>query len=519
MRHFLLIFLLFSISCTKQKESTDSLDESKDSLKVLFTGNINAELEPCGCRQFPLGGINHLHGLLSELNKKSEFIFIDSGDTFFKQNFPMLDEKSSQLFRAKKLATALSMTKLKLKVLGDQDLAFGVDSLAEILKDQKFSVLGTNLKSKKLTLIKFKKYEFNQHKIFFIGISSSKLFTQEEPDLIVEDPLIKIKDQIKSLNKIGYDKKNKYHHLILISHSGMKEDKLIAQEIPELDWIIGSHSQNFTQKTVDVGETRLVQMLSRNHYIGDLTFEKNSPEVKFSFHEVNQDLAEKVENNPLTSFVDQFQKELNEIQKAEQIKNSKALNVASEDKRLPTATTCMDCHDSQGAFWQKTAHSLAYKTLVSNDSENDLDCLKCHSVGLKEKNGFNNVSDMVISSNKPVKEDYWKEVFSKKGPNKSIRDWSADERFEYSEHWYNVDLKRNVTHNYSNVQCLNCHSYDPDHLDGEIAKKESYEQLKSKCLNCHNPDQSNHWYSNGKTLKDKVFKAAWDQVKCPKTEE
>ena len=179
----------------------------------------------------------------------------------------------------------------------------------------------------------------------------------------------------------------------------------------------------------------------------------------------------------------------------------------------------MDCHDSQGTFWQKTAHSLAYKTLVSNDSEHNLECLKCHSVGLGEKNGFNNVSDMIISSNKPVEGDYWKEVFSKKGPNKAIRDWSDKERFEYSEHWYNVDLKRNVSHNYANVQCLNCHSYDPSHLDGEEAKKESFDTLKNKCLTCHNPDQSNHWYTKTKTLNQKVFMNAWEQVKCPKTEE
>ena len=95
----------------------------------------------------------------------------------------------------------------------------------------------------------------------------------------------------------------------------MKEDKLIAKKFPEIDWIIGSHSQNFTQKTVDVGETKLVQMLSRNHYIGDLTLSKDSPNISFSFHEVNQDLAEKVKDNPLTKFVDAFQKEFNEIQK------------------------------------------------------------------------------------------------------------------------------------------------------------------------------------------------------------
>jgi hypothetical protein len=514
-----LFFLLLNVSCNKEKNTKNSLDEKKESLKILFTGNINAELEPCGCRQFPLGGINHMHGLISELNKKSEFIFVDSGDAFFKQNFPMNDEKESQIFRAKKLSKALSMTGLRLKVLGDQDLAFGIDSLVKIVKDQRFHLLGTNLESDKLKLIKFKKYKFNQHEIYFLGISSSKLFTKSYTHLTVKDSISNIMKQINALKEHGYNKENKFHHLILISHSGMKEDKVIAKNIPEIDWIIGSHSQNFTQKPVEEGRTRIVQMLSRNHYIGDITFDKKSAKTTFNFHEVNQDLAQKVKDNPLTSFVDKFQKELNIIQKSEQKKHSKVLTVTSSDMRLPTATTCMDCHDTQGVFWQKTAHSLAYITLVNNDSENNLECLKCHSVGLKEKNGFTNVSDMIISDNKPLGDDYWKEVFSKKSPATPIRDWTDKQRLEHSEHWYNVDLKRNVSHNYSNVQCLNCHNYDPAHLDGEDPKKESFTSIKNKCLNCHNSDQSDHWYKENNDLNEKVFKAAWNKVKCPQTEE
>ena len=58
----LVYLFVFSIllSCQQRLPSSGKFDESKDSLKILFTGNINAELEPCGCRQFPLGGINHL---------------------------------------------------------------------------------------------------------------------------------------------------------------------------------------------------------------------------------------------------------------------------------------------------------------------------------------------------------------------------------------------------------------------------------------------------------------------------
>ena len=50
------------------------------------------------------------------------------------------------------------------------------------------------------------------------------------------------------------------------------------------------------------------------------------------------------------------------------------MKVSSKETRLPTSTTCLDCHDAQGEFWQGTSH-LAYKTLVNNNAENDLSCL------------------------------------------------------------------------------------------------------------------------------------------------
>ena len=78
-------------------------------------------------------------------------------------------------------------------------------------------------------------------------------------------------------------------------------------------------------------------MLSRNHYIRDIEFKKDSHEAVFSYHEVNQSLAEKVKNNPLTTFVDQFQKELNQIQEEEQGLKSTVAGSKKND-RLPTAS-------------------------------------------------------------------------------------------------------------------------------------------------------------------------------------
>ena len=66
-----------------------------------------------------------------------------------------------------------------------------------------------------------------------------------------------------------------------------------AKSFPRIDWILGSHSMNFTQKPIQVKETKLAQMLSRNHYIGKIHFNKNAPNSNYSTIEIGPELAKK----------------------------------------------------------------------------------------------------------------------------------------------------------------------------------------------------------------------------------
>ena len=121
-----------------------------------------------------------------------------------------------------------------------------------------------------------KEYKFDQHRLFIIGVSDYEITKKNQKQIIFEDTIKSIKNQINELKQKGFDDENKFHHLILLSHSGMSTDKIIASQVKELDWILGSHTQNFTQKAITVGKTKILQMLSRNHYIGDIEFKRQS---------------------------------------------------------------------------------------------------------------------------------------------------------------------------------------------------------------------------------------------------
>ena len=113
-------------------------------------------------------------------------------------------------------------------------------------------------------------------------------------------------------------------------------------------------------------------------------------------------------------------------------------------------------------------------------------------------------------------DDYWKDVFSSIKPSKKVRELDESEIYKHSKTWYDLDLKHNVSHNYANVQCLNCHQQSPEHMNLPSEHKSlGPEAIKKACLSCHTPDQSTHWYDDG-NLNNKLFKKFYDKVSCPK---
>lgn len=55
---------------------------------------------------------------------------------------------------------------------------------------------------------------------------------------------------------------------------------------------------------------------------------------------------------------------------------------------------CAGCHPEAYAFWQSTSHARAWATLVDREKQGDLTCIGCHSVGYREPGGFCQLSNV-----------------------------------------------------------------------------------------------------------------------------
>jgi nitrate/TMAO reductase-like tetraheme cytochrome c subunit len=523
MKKIFLFLCIILTSCAQVVQKIDSVASnpttSKSKLHLVFSHNLSGETHPCGCRQFPLGGLPQVYGLFQSLKESGELFYVDTGDTFFASSVIPKSMYDSLSFAANNLAVGLQMVGLNLYVPGDQDFARGLDFLKNIANIRKFDFLISNLKDE--STIKHKRFfvlEKEKAKIFFVGLVDPDAINTKEAELFIS-PEIGMTNILTEIKNAGYDQNNPYHRLIVLSHAGIDNDEKFAAKFPQIDWIIGSHSQSFLRYSRDVGNVKMVQTLSKNHYVGEITIDLLAKKEVDSYylHEIRDELVKKADPNPLVDFINAHKSKMSELQMKEQVLMTNDVSVVDRKiVKYKNPVSCIECHKPQVNFWQGTPHSIAYATLMNAKEQNNLTCVKCHSLGLDDPKGFKNVKTLVQFKDHPII-DYWNKIHAESSKIKSVRKLSADEIRVVSKKWMELDKKMNVKQNFANVQCLNCHSLNNEHpfeMD-EVSTNEKREtQIKNNCLTCHTPDQSPEWYLKD-GVNEKVLHQNYKKVSCP----
>jgi 2',3'-cyclic-nucleotide 2'-phosphodiesterase (5'-nucleotidase family) len=541
LKRFLFVTFILSVSSCSYfidnflDKSYDVVNLKGKNLGLVFSHNVNGETHPCGCRHFPLGGLPQIAGAISKLEKTETVVYVDSGDTLFAAaNIPKTLEKS-QTYNAEQLAQGLAKVGLKYWVPGDQDFAKGTKFIKKIVEKTGVHLILSNLaKSDELPHKELVLFEEGPHKIFVLGFINPQVLPSRYK-ILFNDLETSFKQSLVKLKEKGYDEKSPFHRLVVVSHSGIGPDTNLAKSYPMIDWIVGAHTMNFLRFPQEEGKTKIVQVLSRNHYLGHITFslKKDKTNDKYEIIEIRDELKDELKPNPYLAFIDKHKEELAKVQKKEQ---SEMLESNLGLIRYSTNSSCIECHDSQNKFWQGTAHALAYQTLITAKEQNNLSCVKCHSLGLGEKKGFGRVQDIlefdetlhgkVLDKERTeMTEKYWRELQESFGPVKSVRQLKPENRRKLASKWAALDQKNHVNRNFANVQCLNCHiqhdnhpfeNFDPPMMNDQVVAK-----MKDKCLTCHDPDQSPEWYQKQENglpgaVDQEVVGKNFKKMSCPK---
>ncbi|MGK5087720.1 multiheme c-type cytochrome [Bdellovibrionota bacterium FG-2] len=472
---------------------------------LIHTNDILGELEPCGCRSNPKGGLARHYTLIKRTEETygaRSALQLDGGDLFFSSTTtaPMLKKQAE--IQAEFIAKALELTELDAAVPGEKDFSLGVSVFENLIKGRKFKFIASNLTRKNsdkflepYAIFTKKKDEKSESsatlRIAVLGIVGEEMGWPSE---------LKTTSALKAAEIWVPELRKKADLVIVLSHLGFEKDQELAKKVKGIDVIVGSHTQSFIQEPEKINGAIILQTSFKNQYVGVLPLSAPLTEGDLKGYKMIG-LDPGYDSPPgkpssIDLLVANFKKAVAELNSKQDTELGITGPATNAQATYQTFARCMDCHRKQAEFWKKTPHFKALSSLVAKKQARNKECLSCHSLGLGEANGFSDVSKIGALSGAP-------ESASSGAP--ALTPEQLAEALEKGAF-------KTLDKAWAPVQCENCHGPSGNHPFGANTYSKKVE--KSKCMGCHTSDRATEWHDKN-SLQDKVFEEKYKRVSCP----
>ena len=470
---------------------------SAETIQILFTHDGMGELEPCGCRSNPLGGVVRRSALSEKLKKEAEKTFqVEIGNSFFENSTTPEGMKSVLKYQSEKIAESFPLFPLHLFVPGEKDFSLGLEHLLKLKTKAKTPFLAANLSGSKKTLpfLKSKADKVGAKSILWVGLVGEDLSLPE--GLQITDPETALRAEMQ---KQGF--KSETHFLVVLSQLGMEKDRELVKKIPEIHLILGSRDQSFTQIPVNEGKTTLLQTSYRNQHIGRVRLALESGKIESEFIPLDESYDPSAPEKAL-KLVAEWKAGVEKLSRVNAVLDD---GKKSKIDPLQTFVNCASCHEPVFNFWRKTDHANALHPLKEKSLLTHPSCLKCHTVSKENPAILTNVG----------RKGDWKE--NELLMNQIIRAENMDSSIKLFSDTGAISMRdafSEVKHVRGSVQCESCHVSTGNHpFSGSMPKSVP----DSTCIKCHTQERAPSWY-NSKGLDASLFAEKRKKVQCPHIE-
>lgn len=508
-----IIYSLFVLSaCTPASKSSPPSGNGKR-VQVFYNNDNFAYLETCGCRVSPIGGMDRRFNAMMAYPAEGR-VFVDSGNLLFKSTDVPPSLAPQWLEQAGGVIEAYNLLGADAVAPGENDFALGTEKLLELAGKAKFPYVSSNIMhkaSKKLLFVESVMVERQGKKIGIFALFGPGRRLPAELEL--RDNELTARAMVEKLRKEGANM------VIALTHQGYDADVKLARAVSGIDLIVGSHSQSLVQKPDVENGALIVQLSNQGQVLGMVEYEaQDLPRTRTQF--VVQDLDDNFNDspgriaNPMKGLVAVTKIRIEEANKKAEAATWAALGERNEKEGFATFLSCRDCHEGQAAYQETKPHAAAFLTLMAKHQERNLDCVKCHSVGMHEPGGFESLADAFRDANgKSVNLEEIRKIAGKDFPKAGASYIGNDAQTKKDvHHWIGALQKAKVKKAFVSVQCESCHGKLPGH---PFAEGKPGKVSLNSCVKCHTPEQAPQWYKAGR-LDEAKAKAAMASMACPR---
>ena len=375
--------------------------------------------------------------------------------------------------------------------VGEKDFAMGFEYLYSLVEEYGLPVISSNLFRKDVALFpQYKIYQSNDISMGVIALieeSSLKLLPN------YEKLLLKVEDPIQSAQKMIYElKKNKkVNYVILLSHLGLFQDKILAEKVSGIDMILGGHSEDVLKDPIMHNHSLIFQTGSKGYNLGEFSlkppFQDDTLSYAHRFYEMNASFDPGCAE--IQKIISVFKNDLQSLKEEPEKKTSVS--------KFQTYPQCAKCHVKQYEVWKKSNHAQAFLSLYSMNQHFNKDCAVCHTVGLGQDGGISNLHKATMKGESFVSQvqlsrSALEKIKKEKNMLEASREFHKNPQiYKELKKLYRESLeKQGLDRDYWGVQCENCHGARKGH---PFSKAHFPKFLPGICSSCHTKSQSPHF--------------------------
>jgi hypothetical protein len=363
------------------------VDWPKPDVALLFSGEQEGFLEPCGCAglQNQKGGLKRRHTLIKQLTADGwPVVPLDLGG--LTKRFGIQAEL--------KFDYALkSLAKLGYKAVGfgAQDLRLDILSLALNFGNVKDLFVSANV-----GILDFDPEYTQRYKIIDaggmkIGVTSvlgkkQMAGLKNSDDITLLEPYQAIPQVLPELRSAGCD------HMVLLSFADLAETKDLARRFPEFDFVVtagGAEEPPSEPQEIDGTNSHLIEVGRKGMYVVVVGLYKNG-EPSFRYQRVPLDSRFK-DSPEMQRMMVEYQRDL-ETLGLEGLGLKPTVHPTA--RQFAGSESCAGCHTAATEVYLETPHHHATQTLVDlvPPRHFDPECLSCHATGWEPQKYFPFVS-------------------------------------------------------------------------------------------------------------------------------
>lgn len=226
-------------------------DKKQTKLHILFSGNVNGQLDPCGCAVNPKGGLDRRLNYIRS-DKDVAKIIVDAGNALFAARNLDKGQAEAQKQRAEAVLQGHATMGVAAQNVGALDLSGGLDFLLKAAKKNKTPLVSTNIvNAKKETVFPTEIWlqPANGQKVLVVGLTSAE--TPLPESLSAMEPVETLQRKLATVNLAT--------PVIVLSDLGQKADQELMAKMNRPLLIVGARDLSSLEIPLHEGAGLIVQ--------------------------------------------------------------------------------------------------------------------------------------------------------------------------------------------------------------------------------------------------------------------